>query len=77
MNKKKGLQVLDSLQCLSQQKIISAIEKNAIANSVAVAMKTGDYSDVVKKLKNTSCLIRGREDFIDTTIRTAEGERNE
>lgn len=76
MKKKRGLELLNSLQCLYQQKIISMDDKNDIAKSIAVSMKTGNYQEVVKKLRKVKCLIDGKENDICETIKIAEGGYN-
>lgn len=73
MGKKIGLLLLEKVQCMYQQKIISRQDKNEIAGSIKEALKTGRFSDVSLKLKVTECQIPKKEYWIEDTIKIIEG----
>jgi hypothetical protein len=73
MGKKIGLLLLEKVQCMYQQKIISRQDKNEIAGLIKEALKTGRFSDVSLKLKVTECQIPKKEYWIEDTIKIIEG----
>lgn len=76
MKKTVGLQLLDCMQGLYQQGLISCADKNEIAKKTAISMNTGNFSDVVHKLINTKCLVKGKEYKIEEAIQIAKGGQN-
>lgn len=73
MKNKIALMLLEKVQCMYQQKIISKKDKDEIARMIRAALKTGEYSMIKKKLKMTKCLISEKEYWIENTIKIIEG----
>lgn len=69
MKTKKGLKMLEVLQCLYQQKIITQTDKTEIAKIIKTSMKTGDYTPVVLKLKNIQIPIETEKYQINNAIK--------
>lgn len=73
MKKKTSLLLLEKVQCMYQQKIISKKDKDEIARMIRIALKTGDYSEISEKMSMMECLIPKKEYWIENTIKIIEG----
>lgn len=73
MKKERGLHLLSYLQCLYQQRLISKSDKTEIARQVSISMRTGEYENVIKKLRNVKCLEQSQQHLIAEAIEIAKG----
>jgi len=68
MKKNKGLELLNILQCLYQQKIISRDDKTKLASEIRKAMSTNTYTEVLNILYDLEPLKEEKTNLIGKAI---------
>lgn len=68
--KKTGLSLLQSVQSLYQQKIISIDDKNRLAEYIKNGIHNSNYNDVRNYLSNLKCLKEDKMNIIEKAIQT-------
>lgn len=69
----KSQDLLEVIQCLYQQKIISKEDKNRIVESISLSIKNNEFSETVKCLKSTQCLKEDRMNLFTRAFNIVQG----
>lgn len=70
--KSTGIKLLQYVQALYQQKIITKEDKFKLASYINEGMTTADYSKVKVYLKNLTCLKEDRMNIVDKAIKVVD-----